>query len=186
MNAARNRRSGLRTFLPVLIAGTVCLGRTAEGSIDLTGGWNISGMVDTFPIATHWVIIQTGASLAISNSDLGTPPFNQQAVATVDQLTGETVELQKLKFVCVPVDKNGEGINDAATHLACYQIKGEQFSPRPQGASEHAVSGQPLRAQEAEAACRPPNPFCLEHGSNSPCLCISLRVIEAAVGAGHR
>jgi hypothetical protein len=37
----------------------------------------------------------------------------------------------KLKFVCVPVDKNGEGIFDAAAHLACYQVVGSSLSPRP-------------------------------------------------------
>ena len=63
--------------------------------------------------------------------DLKNPKFNKVTVTTNDQITGEPVEVKKLKFVCVPVDKNGEGINDPNAHLACYQVKTANLAPRP-------------------------------------------------------
>jgi hypothetical protein len=63
--------------------------------------------------------------------DLKSPKFAQQPANTTDQITAEQVEVQKLKYVCTPVDKNGEGIQDPAAHLACYQVKGADLAPRP-------------------------------------------------------
>src|SRR6185369_10618791 len=64
--------------------------------------------------------------------DLQTPPFNPIATLTTwDQIGSAPVAVQKLKFVCAPVDKNGEGINDAASHLACYQVAAMNLAPRP-------------------------------------------------------
>jgi hypothetical protein len=63
--------------------------------------------------------------------DLKNPKFIKQTVNTTDQINTEPVEAKKLKFVCTPVDKNGEGINNPNAHLACYQLKATTLSPRP-------------------------------------------------------
>jgi len=50
--------------------------------------------------------------------DLKNPKFTKTTATTSDQIiANETVELQKVKFVCTPVDKNGEGISDLNAHL---------------------------------------------------------------------
>jgi hypothetical protein len=65
--------------------------------------------------------------------DLKNPKFDKVVgVETDDQMvTGQLVDAKKLKFVCTPVDKNGEGINDPNAHLACYQLKAPKFAIRP-------------------------------------------------------
>src|SRR6185369_8017861 len=64
--------------------------------------------------------------------DLKTPKFIKRTVSLTDQIaTNQSVEVKKLKFVCAPVDKNGEGINNPNAHLACYQLKAPTLSPRP-------------------------------------------------------
>jgi hypothetical protein len=63
--------------------------------------------------------------------DLKNPKFVKTTATTDDQLTNEIVAVQKVKFVCNPVDMDGAGINDPSAHLICYQIKGLNLSPRP-------------------------------------------------------
>ena len=63
--------------------------------------------------------------------DLKNPKFVKTTATTSDQLTNETVQVQKVKFVCNPVSKNGSVINDPSAHLICYQIKGLNLAPRP-------------------------------------------------------
>jgi len=64
--------------------------------------------------------------------DLKTPEFVKATATTSDQIVpSETVEVKKVKSVCTPVDKNGEGINTPSAHLICYQIKGAPLAPRP-------------------------------------------------------
>jgi hypothetical protein len=75
--------------------------------------------------------------------DLKNPPFVKINAETDDQITAEIVAVQKVKFVCAPVDKNGEGILDADTHLVCYQVKGMNLVPRP--AVEMSTQFQPSR-----------------------------------------
>jgi hypothetical protein len=70
--------------------------------------------------------------------DLKQPKFtklkcsNGQNTITSDQfVANECVDVQKVKFVCNPVSKNGSVINDPTAHLICYQIKGANLVPRP-------------------------------------------------------
>ena len=44
-------------------------------------------------------------------------------VTLVDQFNTASYEVKKAKRICVPVDKNGEGILDETIHLAGYKIK---------------------------------------------------------------
>lgn len=64
-------------------------------------------------------------------TDLRNPKFIKIAADTADQLTTESVEVQKIKFHCAAVDINGAGVNDPNRRLTCYQIKGTTFAPRP-------------------------------------------------------
>jgi hypothetical protein len=50
-----------------------------------------------------------------------------------DQFGLSVVDVVKIQFLCNPVDKNGEGINDPNAHLVCYKTaKGQKFlKPRP-------------------------------------------------------
>lgn len=66
-----------------------------------------------------------------SGNDLQTPPFVEQTVDTSDQLGPEQITADSLKYLCAPVNKNGEGISDPAAHLACYRINAAKLDPRP-------------------------------------------------------
>jgi len=63
--------------------------------------------------------------------DLKNPKFVPLAASLSDELRLQIVDVKKLKFVCPPVDKNGEGIINPSVHLCAYAIKGEKLSPRP-------------------------------------------------------
>jgi len=85
-----------------------------------------TGGTDLCPDLDHYKCYQ--------GKDLKNPKFVKMiGVETDDQLaTNELVDVKKLKFVCTPVDKNGEGINTPSAHLACYQLKAPKFAdPRP-------------------------------------------------------
>jgi hypothetical protein len=56
----------------------------------------------------------------------GTPKFvKNTAVSVADQFTSpaKTLLLKKPKNLCLPVDKNGEGIKNPTGHLLCYIVK---------------------------------------------------------------
>jgi cysteine-rich repeat protein len=68
-----------------------------------------------------------------AGKDLDTPPFTElESVFLNDQLSTfgyiEGVQVTKLKYVCTPVDKNGEGITNPTAHLSCYQIRANDLS----------------------------------------------------------
>jgi hypothetical protein len=65
--------------------------------------------------------------------DLRNPQFDSVQIMTDDQVVaGATLALERVKFVCVPVSKNGEGVINPAAHLTCYLAKGADLAPRPQ------------------------------------------------------
>jgi len=56
-----------------------------SAAIDLTGNWNVTGMVDGFPPGTgHWAIVQSGGTLAISADGVSAPFYT----GTIDPDTG--------------------------------------------------------------------------------------------------
>jgi hypothetical protein len=69
--------------------------------------------------------------------DLKNPPFVQlkakdnNGVQLDDQFGGFEADVKKLRKVCTPVDKNGEGIFNPALHYCEYLIKGAKFDPKP-------------------------------------------------------
>lgn len=52
-----------------------------------------------------------------------TPKFEGTTVNLVDSFEDKDFDVKTLKRICVPVDKNAEGITDASTHLTSYKIK---------------------------------------------------------------
>ena len=51
------------------------------------------------------------------------PKFKKFTVTVQDQFINTTLLVKKPKRLCVPVDKDGGGIIDQATHLMCYRVK---------------------------------------------------------------
>jgi hypothetical protein len=63
----------------------------------------------------------------------GTPlPAQNRKVSVSDQFTepAKIITLKKPRHLCLPVDKNGEGIKNAAAHLLCYRSSPAQGEPR--------------------------------------------------------
>jgi len=88
--------------------------------------------------------------------DLKNPKFTKTTATTTDQIsTGEAVELQKVKFVCTPVNKNGEGISDPSAHLTCYQIKANTLSPRPKLQVSTQFQSSQFQAKKGKLLCVP-------------------------------
>ena len=61
-----------------------------------------------------------------------TPKFEKREVTLTDPNFGETkvFEVKKPKHLCVPVDKEGEGIIDPENHLMCYDLKKIKDQPK--------------------------------------------------------
>ncbi len=53
-------------------------------------------------------------------------PLPRQAVSLRDQFLEEDVVLHKARELCLPVDKNGEGMVDPEYHLVCYDVFSRQ------------------------------------------------------------
>ena len=62
----------------------------------------------------------------------GTPvPAQDRKVTVTDQFTAPKIlTLRKPRHLCVPVDKNGEGIKNPAAHLLCYASKPARGEPK--------------------------------------------------------
>jgi len=108
----------------------------SDGKI-VVAGWSYNGSNDDFALVRYMGGWSPDHYKCYQGKDLKNPKFDKApwtAVNLVDQIVGglgENVEVQKLKYVCTPVDKNGEGINDPNAHLICYQVKGANLAPRP-------------------------------------------------------
>jgi hypothetical protein len=51
-------------------------------------------------------------------------------VSVVDQFQTRMYDVDKPRRLCVPVDKNGEGLVNAAAHLMCYKVKPASGEPK--------------------------------------------------------
>jgi hypothetical protein len=93
----------------------------------------------------------------------GAPKFKAiLGVSVSDQFINQPPKLYDLKRptrLCNPVDKNGEGIKNPATHLVCYQAKLAKGQPRHQPVSPIFVNNQfgpeILQAVKEEDLCVP-------------------------------
>jgi hypothetical protein len=59
-----------------------------------------------------------------------TPKFEKRDVRLANQFLEETVRLKKPVRLGVPTDSNGEGIDDADSHLTCYSLRAPRFDKR--------------------------------------------------------
>jgi hypothetical protein len=70
-------------------------------------------------------------------------------VTFADAVATGTADKCKLKFICVPTDKNGSGIGDATATMTCWQCKGAKpavsFTSTDQFAGNVAVTTKKLK-----------------------------------------
>jgi hypothetical protein len=88
-------------------------------------------------------------------TDLKNPKFAKTMVATTDQVGSGTIDVLKVKFVCTPVDMNGEAVNEPSAHLTCYLVKGEQLSPPPHMEVNTQVQLSQFELQKPKLICVP-------------------------------
>ena len=75
----------------------------------------------------------------------GAPRFPAgMRVAIEDQFTSPSrvLEVRKPRRLCLPVDKNGEGIKNPGGHLLCYQVRAASGQPRPARQASLALAHQ--------------------------------------------
>jgi hypothetical protein len=56
--------------------------------------------------------------------------FRRSGVSVETQFGPMTVDVKRPLRLCAPVDKNGEGVNDPANHLMCYQVRKGTRGPK--------------------------------------------------------
>jgi hypothetical protein len=61
------------------------------------------------------------------------PDFQEEVVSLNDQFEMKNTRIIKPRFLCNPVEKNGEPIVNAGGHLTCYRIKDVPGQPKFQG-----------------------------------------------------
>jgi len=106
--------SGMST--PVVVATTTATG-TTTAAVTATATPQ-PGVVDHYRCYT-------------TRTTKGAAKFEPIAgVHVVDPFEDVTIQAQKPRALCAPADKNGEGINDGATHLEQYRIKLEKGEPK--------------------------------------------------------
>jgi hypothetical protein len=127
---------------------TPCDDSSACTGGDVCTGGVCTGPVDLCPDLDHYKCYQ--------GKDLKNPKFVKQiGVDTDDQLADELVDVKKLKFVCSPVDKNGEGINAPGAHLACYQLKAPKFAARPKVEVSTQFQTSQFEVKKGKLLCLP-------------------------------
>jgi hypothetical protein len=107
------------------------------------------GPIDLCPELDHYKCYQ--------GKDLKDPKFVKLgAVETDDQIIlDEKVDVKKLKFVCSPVDKNGEGVNSPSQHLACYLIKAANLPSQPSVDVETQFQTSRFQLKKGKLICLP-------------------------------
>jgi len=91
-----------------------------------------------------WVFAPGAAHAQLDNykcyqgKDLKNPKFTKVlGVNLKDQINGvptgpgESVDVQKVKYVCIPASIDGSTIQDDSAYLTCYQIKAPTLATRP-------------------------------------------------------
>lgn len=58
--------------------------------------------------------------------------FRRSEIPVATQFGPITVDIKRPLHRCAPVDKSGEGIRDAVTHLMCYRVHGPVATTRPE------------------------------------------------------
>ena len=91
------------------------------------------------------------------------PAFRPTTVTLTDQFeTGKQTEVKKPFMFCNPVDKNGEGIENANNHVECYKVKGVKGQAKFTGAtitSDNQFGTEGLELKKANLLCVPSQKF---------------------------
>jgi hypothetical protein len=85
--------------------------------------------------------------------DLRTPPFDDTTAATSDQFGTETVEVERLRYVCAPTDKDGQGMQDPFGHFACYSVRSAPVTSTVEVETQFGTSR--FRVKKAKLICAP-------------------------------
>ncbi len=82
------------------------------------------------------------------------PKFTERKVSLVDQFGTEQATVRRPAFLCNPVSKNGEGINDRLNHLKCYKLK-PQRTPRTVTVTNQFVDAASVTTKKSDLLCVP-------------------------------
>lgn len=164
-----------------VIASSPNLGLIPDGSILFTCFVKVSALAPTgtYPLPCSNAQSSTALSVALpticqpgaveviqhseidhykcyQGSDLNSPKFTKQMVDTTDQFEDDApTHVLGLKLVCAPVDKNGQGINDPAAHLACYGVKADAFGEEPRVLVSTQFQTTQFALQKPQLLCVP-------------------------------
>ncbi|MCH7644952.1 MAG: hypothetical protein IH974_08955 [Myxococcales bacterium] len=78
----------------------------------------------------------------------GLRDFEPIEVSLADRFQTSKRLLTKPTLLCNPVDKNGEGILDPATHLTCYEVTPLEGDPRLQGVNQDVLVSNQFDAEQ--------------------------------------
>jgi uncharacterized membrane protein len=85
----------------------------------------------------------------------GSRDFEPIEVSLADQFQTSERLLKKPKLLCNPVDKNGEGILDPATHMTCYEVKPLDGEPRLQASRQDVLVSNQFDAEQRFTVKKP-------------------------------
>jgi diacylglycerol O-acyltransferase/trehalose O-mycolyltransferase len=85
----------------------------------------------------------------------GAPPFRPGPVDLTDRFASRTATVVRPEGLCTPVDKNGEGIRDAATYLVCYKAVPRRPALGRSITERNQFGDYPLAVAEPRSLCVP-------------------------------
>jgi hypothetical protein len=86
---------------------------------------------------------------------IGFPRFERREVTTDDQFGSAVTSVRRPWRLCNPVDKNGEGIDEPASHLMCYQADDAGIFERRYVQVQNQFGEQQLSVIRTESLCLP-------------------------------
>lgn len=117
--------------------------------------------VNTFGIANPRRTFSTDHFKCYQGRDLRNPAFRRllcsqgTGLSTSDFVSSGCIDVRKVRFICGPVDLNGQGLHHPAEFLICYDAKGPKLSePRP-------VVRMRTQIQESEVELIKPKLLCV-------------------------
>ncbi len=91
----------------------------------------------------------------------GTPAFEGASVTVVDQFGTRDVEVRQVRSICVPTNKNDEGIKDDSNYLICYRVDADPKSVNIDAQISNQFGATKVRVKRAATLCMPPVPVCV-------------------------
>lgn len=129
------------------------------GSGDSVDGASGGGAIDFDPFLTTMAAGTPCTEVAVDHFRCYDVSENDnlpdEIVSLKDQFGAQSnVRVKKTKTLCAPVDKNGEGIGNAETHLTCYDIS-PRTDPKVDVVVANQFGDQGLRVRRARTLCVP-------------------------------